>query len=205
MCKLSPVVNAAWVTMGSTGPVCPHLYAAGSGESDGLAKRFAIIGLNGRFRVMPLGGIGQFGLDRVDNAAAQINGEADGLLLVVAVGKGDRVGIADRDGGRGPDLVERPLLGPYAQRQCGQRRERDSLCRRAHDRGPKYVQWIGRRVAAGGSGDALRTKVTGDHQGAKRCRWASVLTAWLGGAAIDFAAVANLNNLNCAPGIIDGV
>jgi hypothetical protein len=32
-----------------------------------------------------------------------------------------------------------------------------------------------------------------------------VLTAWLGGAAIDFAAVANLDDLNCARGIIDGV
>jgi hypothetical protein len=28
--------------------------------------------------------------------------------------------------------------------------------------------------------DAERTKGTGDHQGAKRRRWASVLTAWLG-------------------------
>lgn len=57
-CKLPPVVNTAWVAMRSVGPVCPHLYAAGSGESDGLAKRFVIIGLSGRFRLMPLGGIG---------------------------------------------------------------------------------------------------------------------------------------------------
>ena len=43
---------------GSIVPVCPHLYAAGSGESDGLAKRFDIIALSGMFRLMPLGGIG---------------------------------------------------------------------------------------------------------------------------------------------------
>ena len=43
---------------GFVGPVCPHLYAAGSGESDGLAKRFVIIVLGGKFRLMPLGGIG---------------------------------------------------------------------------------------------------------------------------------------------------
>jgi hypothetical protein len=31
------------------------------------------------------------------------------------------------------------------------------------------------------------------------------LTAWLGGAAIDLAAVAKLDDLNCGRGIIDGV
>jgi len=43
---------------GLRGAGLPHLYAAGSGESDGLAKRFVIIALGGMFRLMPLGGIG---------------------------------------------------------------------------------------------------------------------------------------------------
>lgn len=33
-------------------PVCRHLHAAESGESDGLAKRFVIIALSGMFRLM---------------------------------------------------------------------------------------------------------------------------------------------------------
>ena len=47
----------AWLKV-AVAPVCPHLYAAGSGESDGLAKRLVIIALGGMFRLMPLGGIG---------------------------------------------------------------------------------------------------------------------------------------------------
>ena len=50
--------SALRVATGFVGPVSPHLYAAGSGESDGLVKRFDIAALGGMLRLMPLGGIG---------------------------------------------------------------------------------------------------------------------------------------------------
>jgi hypothetical protein len=78
----------------------------------------------------------QFGLDRVDHASAQIDREAN-VLPVCDIGEWDRDGMADRDDARGLDLVERPLLGPCAQRQCGKCCERDSSYRHAYDRASK--------------------------------------------------------------------
>src|SRR5262249_886244 len=74
----------------------------------------------------------ELGLDRIDDLAADIQGEADRLLLVVIVGERYRgITVADRDASSILDLFERA-----AQLLCSERR------RRKCDRGERQAQWF---------------------------------------------------------------
>jgi hypothetical protein len=63
----------------------------------------------------------------------------------------------------------------------------------------------GTDVRQNGNNDAQRDELAGDRRAGESPPAGVRLSDGLGGTAIDLAAVANLDDLNCARGIIDGV